>query len=497
VTGNLAASAPVIVNIVTSSAVALPNSTGPTGTGNLTVPNGGGVSLKTPDTASLSQVTVLHARLQELSGNEPTGVAMFGLRSNGVLVTEAGVPASAQISSGRIYAEVHGTVNTGIALANESANDAAISYYFTDPTTGDTGAGSFTLPAGHQIAAFLNQPPFNGPADIQGTFTFTSSTPIGAIALRGLTNERNDFLITTLPVSTLDTIGGPAVLPHFADGGGWTTQVILTNNSENTLSGVVQFFSPGSDSQSGQPIILTINGVSASTVPYTIPAHGMARLVTSGSSTTTQVGWVQISAANGTGSINPVPAAVSIFSFQNRGITVTQASVLALPLGTGFRTYLETSNGSGLTGPTQSGVAIANPSSSPATVTIQLTNLDGTPLGFTQSVTVPAGGQVAKFINELFPQLSANFQGVGRVTSSSAVALAALRGRFNERGDFLVTTTPTLNEAVAPSMDLVFPHIVSGMGYVTQTVVFGTGGTARLYLLGQDGTLRSMSALAP
>ena len=147
-------------------------------------------------------------------------------------------------------------------------------------------------------------------------------------------------------------------------------------------------------------------------------------------------------------------------------------------------------------GPTQSGVAIANPSSSPASITVQLTQLDGTPLGLTTSLNLPAGGQISKFINELFPQLPANFQGIGRVTSATPVGLAALRGRFNERGDFLVTTTPPLNEASSTvAADLVFPHIVSGMGYTTQIVAFGQGGSARLYLLGQDGTVKSMSSL--
>jgi hypothetical protein len=409
-----------------------------------------------------------------------------------VLITETGVPASTQVTAGRIYAEVQGQVNTGLALANESGTAANVSFYFTDADGQDFGSGSLTIPAGHQIVGFLNQAPFNGPSNIQGTFTFNSSVPVGAIALRGITNERSEFLLTTLPIPALLPVAGPAILPHFADGSGWTTQVILTNTSDVAQTGLVQFFSQGSDGTTGQPLLLTVNGVNGASFPYSIPAHSMARFETAGSDATTVVGWVQIAS---TGSDSTVPAAASIFAFRNsQGIAVSQASVLALPVGNAFRTYLETSNGAGVTGPTESGIAIANPSANPASVTVQLTGLDGTALGLSTSINVPANGQISKFLNELFPQLPGNFRAVGRLTSASPVAVAALRGRFNERGDFLITTTPPLNEAAIPTTDLVFPHIVSGLGYATQIVAFGQGGTAKLYLLGQDGSPQSIAS---
>ena len=65
---------------------------------------------------------------------------------------------------------------------------------------------------------------------MRGTFTFTADLPVAVIALRGFVNERSEFLMTTLPVAPLTA--GPAdtvYFPHFAAGGGWTTQVILVN----------------------------------------------------------------------------------------------------------------------------------------------------------------------------------------------------------------------------------------------------------------------------
>ena len=56
------------------------------------------------------------------------------------------------------------------------------------------------IEANHQIAAFLNQAPFDGGNSVLGTFTFTSSLTVAAVALRGFTNERGEFLLTTLPI---------------------------------------------------------------------------------------------------------------------------------------------------------------------------------------------------------------------------------------------------------------------------------------------------------
>jgi hypothetical protein len=54
-------------------------------------------------------------------------------------------------------------------------------------------------------------------------------------------------------------------------------------------------------------------------------------------------------------------------------------------------------------------------------------------------------------------------------TESAGVAVMGLRGRYNERGDFLITSTPPA-EAIAENDDL-FPHIVAGGGYSTQFVL--------------------------
>src|SRR5439155_3864401 len=107
------------------------------------------------------------------------------------------------------------------------------------------------IPANGQIAAFLNEAPFNGAASFSGSFTFNSSKPVAVIALRALVNERSELLLTTLPVAELGSTPvstAAAVFPHFANGGGWTTQILLVNPAETAISGTLRFADP-----SGQP----------------------------------------------------------------------------------------------------------------------------------------------------------------------------------------------------------------------------------------------------
>jgi hypothetical protein len=206
-------------------------------------------------------VLVGYARIQPGGGSTtPSGVAIFGFRQGGVVVSEAGVPASPLIQTGRIYAEVGGPVNTGLAIANPNDTAAEITFFFTDSSGTDFGSGNLTLGSNAQTAKFLDQDPFNSGASVEGSFTFTSSLPVSVAALRGFTNEGDEFLMTTLPVASLT----PAVVdtiyfPHFADGGGWTTQVILVNPTDAAISGAVQFLGTGSGETPATGVTLSLS----------------------------------------------------------------------------------------------------------------------------------------------------------------------------------------------------------------------------------------------
>ncbi len=427
-----------------------------------------------------------YARIQPNTGNSaPAGMAIFSLRQAGALVTEAAVPAARAIQNGRIYAEVNGPVNTGMAIANPNSQAATLTFFFTDAAGTNSSQRTTTIPANGQIAAFLNEAPFNGGSTVNGSFTFTASAPVGVVALRGLTNERSEFLITTLPVLDLTAAAAPpSTLSHFADGGGWTTQVVLVNPSDEAISGTVQFMGQGSNTAAAQPAAVSIDGRVASAFSYAIAPRSSVRLRTLGAGTAVQVGSVRIAASG-----NRLPDATAIFSFRKNGITVSEAGVPAIPAGSAFRMYVEFGEG----GSVQSGLALVNLSAAAAVVNFELTTLSGSSTGLTGSVTIPANGQAAMFLNEVrgFESVPPSFKGVLRASTSSAggFSMIGLRGRYNERGDFLITTTsPVLESSNPPAGEILFPHFVDSGGYTTQFILFsGYAGQS------SSGTIRYFS----
>jgi len=420
-------------------------------------------------------VTAGYGRLSANSGSTtPQGMAIFSFRPNNILVSEAAVPASSPLTSGRLYVEVGGAVNTGIAIANPNTVAATVTFTVTS-NNGSSTQGTIIVNPNSQVAAFLNQPPFSV-ASASGAMTFSASSPVAVVALRGLTNERGEFLITTLPVVDLSTAAtGVVLFPDYADGGGWTTQVILVNPTDIPLSGNIQFYS-----QSGQP---------GTPSTYSIPARGSFKLQTGGTPAAVQGGSVRVTP---TGANDPSPAGIAIFSYRPSGVTVSETGVLAVRPGSAFRMYAEASGFFNTTsvGSQQSGMAIVNAGATQAVVNFELNTLNGASTGLTGTVTIPGNGQTAMFLGQIpgFAILPIPLQGVLRISTPSTpgISVVGLRGRYNERQDFLITTTQPIDESTpGSSADFFFPHFADGGGYTTQFVVFN-GLTDRF----SSGTIR-------
>jgi hypothetical protein len=251
--------------------------------------------------------------------------AGLGFRQNDILASEAGVAAFSLIQSGRVYAEIGGPVNTGLAIANPNSQPATVSFYFVLHDDGDIFArGSTTITPNGQVSKFLNESPFNGPSPSgplvawHGTFTFSSSVPIAVIALRGFTNERGEFLMTTLPVVDLSapSPAGTIAIPHFANGGGWKTQIVLVNPGDRALAGTVQFFDPSGLAAMVAARFGAFGGVISNTVFYSVSARSSSTFETSGAGAAVTVGSVRvIPDTNST-----APSALVIFSFHIGGV---------------------------------------------------------------------------------------------------------------------------------------------------------------------------------
>ena len=97
------------------------------------------------------------------------------------------------------------------------------------------------------------------------------------------------------------------------------------------------------------------------------------------------------------------------------------------------------------------------------------------------------------------------FQGVLQISSANSspftsmpISVIGLRGRYNERADFLLTTTAPVPTSVAISTaDLFIPQLVDGGGYTTQLILFSglrglsSSGVVRLFT--QSGEILNLT----
>ena len=100
--------------------------------GGLSITSSGGSGSVIVGYARVGPTVLTTAPIRSFLEPTPAGVTIFSFRQNGVLISEASVPAAPLIQGGRIYAEVVGAVNTGLAIANP--NDVAATINFFLPT---------------------------------------------------------------------------------------------------------------------------------------------------------------------------------------------------------------------------------------------------------------------------------------------------------------------------------------------------------------------------
>ncbi len=438
------------------------------------IPDRGGQSITSSGTAE--SLRVGYGRIRAEAGSTtPSGIAIFGFRQNGVLISEAGVPAVEPVQEGRIFAEVNGPVTTGLAIANPNDGPATIRFYFTDTSGTRFADGSFELGAQQQTAKFLDQAPFNSGSSVLGTLTFTASVPVAVVALRGFTNEADEFLMTTLPVAPLSSSYSDTVyFPHLADGSGWETQLVLVNPTDCAITGTVAFLGQGSDTAASAPVVLTLDdGSTGSNFDYSIAPRSAQRFTTSNPPGGLAVGSVRATPH----SQNAAASGLVVFSFASGEKTLSEAGVPALPKGSAFRVYVEASGTPEQADSIRSGLAITNTAATSNTVTLEVTRLDGSLAVAPETLSLPPSGQVARFLDQIF-SLPDNFSGVLRVTSAADVAMVALRLRVNENGALKMTTTSPSNEMdPSTSEDRFFAHLADSGGWSTQFILFsGTAG---------------------
>jgi YD repeat-containing protein len=421
-------------------------------------------------------------------GNAPYGTAVFSFKQDNLVVSEAGVPASPPTKSARLFVDYRtgvtglgsaGTlqIDTGVAVVNRGTGNANVTFTLRDLNGGIITSGNGTLAAAKHFAKFVNQLsevaadfklPDSFPTSTQfGSLQIDSDQPLSILALRLTINQRGETLLTSTPVADLSTAPDtkPLFFPQIADGGGYTTSVILLNTSDTTESGNLRILG-----DNGTPLtVRQVGGALDSSFPYTIPVGGAFVFRTDGSPAQTTAGWVQLTPGNG----SPSPVGAGIFQYVQGGALVTESGVPAAKPTTKARIYVDKSSGH------DTGLAIVNPNGEAIAVSLEASASAGGPTGNSSGpLSLAGGGHTARFVDQLISGLPDGFTGVLDISSDQPFAALTLRSLINGRGDYLITTFPTADLTAPAPVPIVFPQIADGGGFITQFILISAGSQA-------------------
>ncbi len=481
------------------------NPTPPTSSIEIDLGAGGAAETRTVGTNEATQAG--YAKVAVESGAVPYGAAVFSFKQNGVTVSEAGVPASPPTTQARLFIDYRsgvaavpgrsdaGTINidTGIALVNCGSATANITYTLRNVFGNRVSRGYGTLAAGAHFAKFIDQlkevvPGFNLPPDFPtstgfGSLEILSDQRLSIVALRETVNQRHEALFTTTPIADLKQ--PPATdriyFPQFVDGGGYTTALVLLNTSNAAETGTLQIFD-----DNGAPLAVNqVGGTTDSSFKYSIPWGGVFRFQTDGFPASVKAGWVLLTPDAGTSA----PVGAGVFSYGSGGVLVSESGIPAAVPTTHARVYVDLSRGQ------DTGLAIANPANTSASITVRAYRTDGlTPIGISQGpLRLLVNGHSAKFATEFISGLPAGFTGVLDITSATPFAALTLRSLNNERNDFLMTTFPIADAERAAPSPVVFPQIADGGGFVTEFILLNAGGASRTVLTFFDNEGRQLA----
>jgi IPT/TIG domain-containing protein len=187
-----------------------------------------------------------------------------------------------------------------------------------------------------------------------------------------------------------------------------------------------------------------------------------------------------------------------IFSFSQNNTLVTTVGTLASPPTSSFLMFVDTKRLNSLKGavPNNTGLAIINPSNSPANLTFTLLQSDGSLAAPPVSTQLPAGAHFQAFVTDsiLFGARASDFSGTLRVDSTQGVSALTLQQINNQapRDEALLTSTPVADMSQPASRgNLVFPQFVDGGGFQTRIMLLNTNNvpiSGRILFVKDDGS---------
>jgi hypothetical protein len=225
---------------------------------------------------------------------------------------------------------------------------------------------------------------------------------------------------------------GTGTISHIASGGGWSTRITLLNLGSTSLDVQLRFWT-----DSGADLVLPLifpqvnsgSVFTGSSVQRTLGAGGVLVIETQESlGTATTVGWAELASTG----------EVTGFAIFRQRTPEGQLSEGTVPLAdaSSTRFVIHSDNVGGF----RSGIAIANPKATPATLTVITRDEAGNQLS-NDTLTLPARGHTSFFTNDRYSFLT-NRRGTIEFQNREGGGVSGIGLRFSPSRSF--TSIPAL-----------------------------------------------------
>jgi hypothetical protein len=312
------------------------------------------------------------------------------------------------------FDETNGT-STGIAVANVTGAPAVIPLLILDNSGALIDSTTIWLPSnGNTVFALGSQ--FANTANLTGSIRF--STPAGGrISLLGSRSTENGGFAMIPPVTAADTGNGSAAF--VSAGGGWITTVHLMNLGSTPAQPHLHFMdATGADLT--LPLTYSGNTVNAATLDPLLPPNGTLSIDASGPDGSPVLTGSALVTGNG------AVAGFVRFRYQPSG---QETSVpLETRAAASYTVLFDNTNG------LSTGVAVANLSPTPISVSALMRDENGAQLG-AETIAIPSNGSRVFLLPNLFSE-TVNQAGTIQFTTPSGGQISVLGMRFPASGNF-------------------------------------------------------------
>src|SRR5437868_4160768 len=206
---------------------------------------------KAPIQAGYGVVTPVSAT----TGGTTSGLVVFetfGLRGDGG-TTQAGVLPPDLTTNAILFVDSSGRLskNLGVAIVNPNSSNVNVTMTLRKSDGTSVGTTTVNVPSHQQTSKFVTELFANTssvPSDVTGTLAITSAgsstLPVSVIGLRFRGSNFSTLPVTSLsgnsgPLPTIATgVGGAGaiLLPQFAAGGGWATELVMANTGTSAIT---------------------------------------------------------------------------------------------------------------------------------------------------------------------------------------------------------------------------------------------------------------------